>query len=223
MRMLAVFIKGERLRHIGHLDLMRAMQRALRRSELPVSYSKGFNPHILVTFASALSTGAWGTHELMDVTLDEEVVPETFMEAMNKALPEDLRVTSARSMEERHPALMATVAAAEYAITFLDEAVPTKLAACQEAFLAQNEIITPRKTKSGVKDCDVKPLIYGLSVTGSTVYAKLCLTESSSCKPEMLLTAWCGFAGCEVARHLICRERLYGRNAAGELAPLETL
>ena len=43
MRMLAVFCKGERLRHIGHLDLMRAMQRALRRSELPVSYSKGLN------------------------------------------------------------------------------------------------------------------------------------------------------------------------------------
>ena len=62
--MLAVFCKGERLRHIGHLDLMRAMQRALRRSELPVSYSKGFNPHILLTFASALSTGAWGKREI---------------------------------------------------------------------------------------------------------------------------------------------------------------
>ena len=54
--MIAVFEKSERLRHIGHLDIQRAVMRALRRSGLPVSYSKGFNPHILLTFASALST-----------------------------------------------------------------------------------------------------------------------------------------------------------------------
>lgn len=95
MRMMVVFEKGETLRYIGHLDLMRAMQRALRRSELPVSYSKGFNPHILLTFASALSTGAWGKREIMDVTLERDISPETFMEAMNAALPEDLRVLSA--------------------------------------------------------------------------------------------------------------------------------
>ena len=58
--MMAVFEKSPRLRHIGHLDIQRAVQRALRRSGLPVSYSKGFNPHILLTFASALSTGYSG-------------------------------------------------------------------------------------------------------------------------------------------------------------------
>ena len=50
--MMAVFEKSERLRHIGHLDIQRAVMRALRRSGLSVSYSKGFNPHILLTFAS---------------------------------------------------------------------------------------------------------------------------------------------------------------------------
>ena len=60
MRIIAVFEKSERIRHIGHLDIQRAVQRALRRSGLPVAYSQGFNPHILITFASALSTGACG-------------------------------------------------------------------------------------------------------------------------------------------------------------------
>ena len=105
----------------------------------------------------------------------------------------------------------------------MDADTAAKLAACREAFLAQAEIITPRKTKSGVKDCDIKPLMYGLSMKGDVIHARLCLTESSSCKPDMLLTAWCGFAGCEAPRHLICREQLFGRDAAGELAPLETL
>lgn len=44
--MMVVFEKGETLRYIGHLDLMRAMQRALRRSGLPIRYSNGFNPQI---------------------------------------------------------------------------------------------------------------------------------------------------------------------------------
>ena len=67
MRIIAVFEKSVRLRHIGHLDIQRAVQRGLRRSGLPVAYSQGFNPHILVTFASALSTGACGEREIMDV------------------------------------------------------------------------------------------------------------------------------------------------------------
>ena len=73
MRMLAVFEKGERIRHIGHLDIQRSVQRGLRRSGLPVAYSQGFNPHILITFASALSTGACGKREIMDVTMAEDV------------------------------------------------------------------------------------------------------------------------------------------------------
>ena len=88
--MMAVFEKSERLRHIGHLDIQRAMQRALRRSGLPVSYSKGFNPHILLTFASALSTGAIGEKEIMDVSLNEDVTAEAFLAAMNEALPPDM-------------------------------------------------------------------------------------------------------------------------------------
>ena len=89
--MIAVFEKSERLRHIGHLDIQRAVMRALRRSGLSVSYSKGFNPHILLTFASALSTGAAGRKEIMDVQLDREVTPEEFVAAMNGAMPPDMQ------------------------------------------------------------------------------------------------------------------------------------
>ena len=88
MRMYVVFEKGERLRHIGHLDIMRTMQRALRRSGLPVSYSKGFNPHILLGFASALSVGAVGENELMEITLDREITPEEMNQQLSVALPE---------------------------------------------------------------------------------------------------------------------------------------
>ena len=103
---MAVFEKGIRLRHIGHLDIQRAMMRALRRSGLPVAYSNGYNPHILLTFASALSTGAAGKKEILDVTMAREASPDDFLQQMNRALPPDLQLSFARALDDKHPAMM---------------------------------------------------------------------------------------------------------------------
>ena len=221
--MMAVFEKGERLRHIGHLDIMRSTQRALRRSGLPVSYSKGFNPQMLITFASALSTGAVGRHELMDVTLDKTVTAEEFLAAMNAAMPPDMQLSSAKALDDRHPALMAMVRAASYQLHVLDEDAAQKCITAIPAFLQQESIMAMRKTKSGVKECDIRPLIHALRGENGCLYATLTLTESTACKPDMLLNALCGFAGCEVPRMLVVREHLLGENGRGELVPLETL
>lgn len=221
--MMAVFEKSERLRHIGHLDIMRSTQRALRRSGLPVSYSKGFNPHILITFASALSTGAVGKNEMMDVTLDSDVTPESFLSAMNTAMPPDMQLKSAKALDDRHPALMAMVQAAEYDLKLMDANAAAKCVAAIPAFLEQDSIMAMRKTKSGVKECDIRPLVFGLSGEGQHVHATMTLTERMSCKPDMLVKALCDFAGCEVPRVLVTRNRLLGHNEAGELTPLEFL
>ena len=68
--MLLQFRKGDIVRHLGLLDLQRTMQRALRRSGLPIAYSKGFSPHIVMSFASALSSGIPGDAELLDVGIE---------------------------------------------------------------------------------------------------------------------------------------------------------
>lgn len=223
LRMMAVFEKCERLRHIGHLDIQRAMQRALRRSGLPVSYSKGYNPHILVTFASALSTGASGKRELMDVTLDQDVAPEAFLQAMNRALPPDMQLQSARVLDDRHPALMSQVVAADYTIRIMEEGAAEKLTACIEGFLQQESIPALRKTKSGERECDIRPLIHSLAAEGDCLRTVVTLTERESCKPDMLVKAMCSFAGVEVPRVMVVRNGLLGQDAAGNLIPLETL
>ncbi len=221
--MMAVFEKGERLRHIGHLDIQRAMQRAMRRSALPVRYSQGFNPHILVTFASALSTGAAGRREIMDVTMDSDVTPESFMAAMNQALPPDMRLISCRVMDDKHPALMAMVAAAEYELRVTDAEAAEKLIAAIAPLLAQETIPAMRRTKSGVKECDCKPLIHSLRGEGSSIHAVMTLTEHESCKPDMLISALSSAAGIEPPRVMVIRLGLLGRDAKGGLVPLETL
>ncbi len=195
MRMIAVFEKSERLRHIGHLDIQRFVQRGLRRSELPVAYSKGFNPHILVTFASALSTGACGRREIMDVTLEHPVTEEVFLQRMNRAMPPDMQLLEARSVEDRHPALMASLRAASYDLLIRDPAEAERLLEALPAMLARETVIARRKTKTGVKEVDIKPLIYALSGRGQHLYCTLALTEGQTCKPGMLMEALCREAG----------------------------
>ena len=76
MKMIVVFSIRDRLKYIGHLDLMRAMQRALRRSGLPVRYSQGFNPHLQISFAAPLSVGMEGLREVMEVPYDGDIKPD---------------------------------------------------------------------------------------------------------------------------------------------------
>ena len=221
--MLAVFEKGERLRHIGHLDIMRAMQRALRRSGLPVAYSNGFNPHILLTFASALSVGAVGKREVMDVCLAEDTDPGVFMNAMNHALPPDLQLISCRAIDDRHPAPMSQVSAAEYSIRPAEADSFHLSEDILAGFLKQEDIQAERKTKSGIRSVNIRPLIQSLNVSGTAIHTVLTLTETQTCKPDMLLSALCAYMNCDIPRVRVTRLRLLGLSPDNRLVPVEDL
>ncbi len=224
MRMLAVFEKGERIRHIGHLDIQRSVQRGLRRSGLPVAYSQGFNPHILITFASALSTGACGKREIMDVTMAEEVSAEEFLSRINKAMPPEMQVSEARPVDQHHPSLMSELQAAEYDLMIRDEQNGKRLSEAVPTLLARETVPAMRKTKTKLSECDIRPLILSLRGEKNHLYATLVLTERESCKPQMLLDALRKQAGIEEeVRMLITRTALLGKNGQGELIPLEKL
>ena len=220
MKMIVVFEKTPRLRHIGHLDLMRAMQRALRRSGLPLRYSQGFNPHILLTFAAPLSVGMPGKREIMEVPIEGEMTGEAFLEKLKKALPPDLPALSARPVDDRHPAPMAQLAAAIYQAELED--APENLADTVARFTAQKEIPAIRKTKTGMKPCDIRPMIYGLSLHDRTLTMALALCEKATCKPDLLLSSLFEFAGTERPRALITRTQLLGEKD-GAFCPLESL
>ena len=223
MRMMGVFEKGERIRHIGHLDIQRSMQRGLRRSGLPVAYSNGFNPHILISFASALSTGAAGKREIMDVTMTESITAELFLEKMNRAMPQELHVFEAKPLDDKHPAMMNMVRAAEYLLRIDDPEAESMISFIPQ-LLEKEEITAMRKTKTTLKECNIRPLILSLSAEANYIRARLVLNEREACKPGMLLEALSREAGREqVPRMLVTRTGLLGENEAGELVPLETL
>ena len=226
MRMLAVFEKSERIRHIGHLDIQRSVQRGLRRSNLPVAYSNGFNPHILITFASALSTGACGLREIMDVTMKEEVSEAEFLKKMNSAMPPELKLVEARSVEDRHPALMGTLRAACYDLMIRNPEQAEMIIPAILPMMKRETVMAMRKTKTALKETDIRPLIYSLRGEGNHIYATLALTEREACKPGMLMEALKREAGIpedEEVRIMITRTALMGENSEGTLIPLEQL
>src|SRR5690349_8902503 len=95
MKYLIKFEKGEPVRWLGHLDILRTFERAIRRAELPISFTAGFNPRERIAFASALSVGVTGAEEPATIELTESLPGEEVVERLNAKLPPGLRLQSA--------------------------------------------------------------------------------------------------------------------------------
>ncbi|MDL2289676.1 TIGR03936 family radical SAM-associated protein, partial [Clostridia bacterium OttesenSCG-928-F22] len=116
MRMIAKFTKEEPVRYISHLDIQRLFGRAFRRTDIPITYSKGFNPHPVLSFAMALPLGQTSSGEYMDIGLDAAVSTEEFIEKCNASLPQGIRILEARMVGDKFPSLMSKVLLADYTI-----------------------------------------------------------------------------------------------------------
>lgn len=226
MKAIVQFGKQGRLRFISHLDLQRFMQRALRRTGLPVAYSQGFNPHALLSFASALGMGVSSEAELLEVRFAEPVAESTIFEAMRAALPPEMPVYRVRAVDDRFPSLMATVYCADYRITLTGEGAKT-IADAVPGYLEKGEVMAVRKTKSGEKTVNIRPSTLELRAEGTedgayALNARLTLTPEDTLKPDVLLGALARLAGVPEDGYeaRIHRTLLSGKTAKGEIVPL---
>lgn len=209
------FQKGELVRHLGLLDLQRTMQRALRRSGLPVAYSNGYNPHMVMSFASALSSGIPGDAELLDVSLCGETTEEACLAAMNRVLPPALQVSRVRLVDDRFPKVSASLRQAAYRIV-LRGGDACKVARAIPAFLAETEIMALRKTKKSETMVNIRPMLHELTAQmdeereTAVLVARVSFVEAATLKPELLLDALCAYAGAQMPPHTIRRTCLLG-------------
>ena len=213
--MILQFQKGDIVRHLGLLDLQRTMQRALRRSGLPIAYSKGFSPHIVMSFASALSSGIPGDAELLDVCLDGETTEAECLAAMNRVLPPALAVSRVRLVDDRYPKLGAALRQAQYRIT-LRGAGARAVAEAIPGFLAQEEIMALRKTKKSETMVNIRPMIHELTAVCddtqdcTVLTARVSFVEEATLKPDLMMESLCTFAGTQPERCEIRRTALLG-------------
>ena len=158
MRIIASFYKHEQVMFVSHLDMQRLFQRAFRRADLPLAYSNGFNPHPLLSFATALSVGYTSDCEYFDVMLSEYVSPAEFKRRVNAVLPQGVHIVDAVDAGEFKASLTPLMRSAEYDIELeFAESVPREaFYVAVDEILNGGEIIVSKKTKGGIKDVDIR-------------------------------------------------------------------
>ena len=110
------FSKIGSMRFIGHLDVMRYFQKAFRRAEIGVSYSKGFSPHQLMSFASPLGIGLSSDAEYLDVTLEKSDSQEEMIERINAVMNDEITVKDFTILDDEAKPSMAMLSACDYVI-----------------------------------------------------------------------------------------------------------
>ena len=222
MRMLIRFGKNPRLRFISHLDLQRFLHMALNRTGLPIKYSEGFNPHPVMAFGSALALGWTSEYELLDVRLSAPMGRKRCEEALRFALPEDLPVLEVKLLEDRAPSIMSMVYASDYLIRLNGETAQAVQDAA-EAFMAEECVMAVKKTKSGEKEINIRPLTLSLEARSDGLNARLMLTEKDALKADLLVKTLAERAGVELPQVRIHRTCLLAKDAQGALRPLMEL
>ena len=225
MRMRIKFSKAEPLQYIGHLDVMRYFQKAIRRAGLPVRYSEGFSPHILMSFASPLGVGKVSRGEYFDLEMDQALPSEEVVRKLHEQMVPGLDVLAAAQVSDsKKENGMRVIAAASYEIGF-PPPEPALSHKDLEAFMAQKEIRITRKTKKKEEQVDIRPWIHALTLSGGALHMCLASGSANNLKPELVLEALSQFVGTVFAdaKPRICRTELYAErtdDVQGDLVPL---
>lgn len=222
MRALFLFGKNDRLRFVSHLDLQRFVQRAFNRTRLPIAFSNGFNPHPVMSFASALAMGWTSEYEIFDIKLTQDVDREFALAEMRRALPPDMPVIDVSLVDDRHPKMMASLELADYRVT-LPEASAQAIIAQVEPFLAAESVMAVRKTKSGEKLTDIRPMAVSIVPEGNVLLMRLSANETSTLKPDLVISVLAERAGIAAPDVRIHRTALLGRDSDGSIVPLLAL
>lgn len=98
VRYVIKFTKESSVKFISHLDLMRTIQRVIRRADLPMEYSKGFNPHMALSIAQPLSVGVYSDAEYMDIVLVEELEEKEIIDRLNAKTASGIKFLNARKV-----------------------------------------------------------------------------------------------------------------------------
>ena len=189
-----VFAKKAPVKFISHLDLALAWERALRRAQIPLAYSQGFNPRPKIQVASGLPLGTTGSAELMDIVLTAPVKPEAALIQIQNALPAGIGLHSIEAVPLKSPTLQALLRQAQYTVRVETEETAEALAVRLENLLAAKEIIQTRRRKQKEETFDLRPWLHDLRLDAvdnglACLHMRLTAGQFGNLRPEAVLKA----------------------------------
>ena len=205
------YFKDGPITYISHLNLVQVFTRALRRADIPVVISSGFNPRFRISFGPPLPLGISSTSEYLDIRLKEEVKVEELTERLNLVLPQGLKILRAKTIPSSADSLVKVIDRASYLIILkikeklLDSATKNQENELKELkqeveknnkrFLNLDEITVEKQTKNGIKRVDIKPSILDIKVQKfKNPILKLSLEirigQQGNLNPQYVAKAW---------------------------------
>lgn len=229
MKLRIKFSKHGPVRFIGHLDVMRYFQKAIRRAEIDVAYSTGFSPHQIMSFAAPLGVGLESNGEYMDIEVHSITSCEDTMNRLNAVSAPGIQVTSVKILPEGAGNAMASVAAASYTVYFREGREPRFAIADQlPAFLAKEQILITKETKKGSREVDLKQGIYELSWQDNAFHMLVDASSAGNIKPAQIIEAFLAENGETLQENalMITREDTFANSGTEEnrkLVPLDAI
>lgn len=185
--------KGAEIAFLSHLEYMNVFMSALLRSKLPASYSEGFNPHLKVSFATALGVGVTSDCEYVDFILREKISDAEVLEKLNEQLPRGMEILRLKKISGKVPALMSAVDFSRYEISVPCEENFESVAQIAKKFNDAKEILFTRITPKKTREIEIKKyLAERLKVVekiGEEIILKfgIKITPEGSLKPSEVL------------------------------------
>lgn len=203
------FRKFGAMKFIGHLDIMRFFQKVMRRADIPIAFTGGFSPHMIMSFANPLGVGVTSDGEYFDIELTEEIDMSAAVERMNQVMVEGIEVVNMVPIsDDKKRTGMSIVAAADYLSNVKNDAFPENWKEKAAGFMDQEQILIMKKTKKSEKEVDIKPMIYKFEIHDEGVYMQVATGSVENLKPEVVMQALGQYLGVDLEEASFVHHRL---------------
>lgn len=197
------------MKFIGHLDVMRFFQKVMRRADIPIAFTGGFSPHMIMSFANPLGVGVTSDGEYFDIELTEEIDMGAAVECMNQTMVEGIEVVNMVPIsDDKKRTGMSIVAAADYLSNVKNDAFPENWKEKAAGFMEQEQILIVKKTKKSEKEVDIKPMIYKFEIRENGVYMQVATGSVENLKPEVVMQALGQYLGADLEEASFVHHRL---------------
>ena len=215
------------MKFIGHLDIMRYFQKAIRRAGIPIKFSEGFSPHMIMSFANPLGVGLTSDGEYFDIELRESIASKEAVRKLNEQMVEGMEVVSFVEIpDDKKSKGMSIVAGADYLSAVKAGELPNDWKEKLSAFFAQDEILVWKETKKSSKEVNIKSMIYELRPEGDSIYMRVAAGSVQNLKPELVTEAfatYCKASDVKFIHHRLETFANTGTDTEPVFVPLESL
>lgn len=189
------FTKEKDMIYISHLDLLRLLEKSMRRAKIKFSFSQGFNPHPKIAFGQALSLGVSSLGEYVDIEMDEIISEDEFLIRINNTLPDGIRFLKAKYMDKSVPSLMSLITHSRYIIEVKinDDISLENVESKVDEFMKKDEVMDTKENKKGkISEINIRPLIRELNTLSLEknillINAVLATGSTGTLKPNALI------------------------------------